>query len=168
MLLKRTVFVFTKSWSCDQLMQKAYSIVMTRHCPDLGSASDWMRLIWVETRHHYGISAVVSQTSSRGKTSGGVAKWCWLFSQASIGRLGFRIVPLYPADARFHPHRLSYEYEIFSTVLLTREPASFWRENLIAAVILLRASARMSKWQEQVFKCKKFYHFAIRGGLNLL
>ena len=54
---------------------------------DLGSASDWLKQIsqaarpirnttqiWVVTRHQYGISALVSQTSFGGKTSGGVAK----------------------------------------------------------------------------------------------
>ena len=39
--------------------------------------------IWVVTRHQYGISALVSQTSFGGKTSGSVAK-CRLFSQASL------------------------------------------------------------------------------------
>ena len=35
-----------------------------------------------------------------------------------------------------------------------REPASFWRENEIAAVvILLRVLVRMSQWQDQVIKC---------------
>ena len=37
--------------------------------------------IWVVTRHLYGISALVSQKSFRGETSGGVAK-CRLLSQA--------------------------------------------------------------------------------------
>ena len=70
---------------------------MTRHNPDLGSASDWLKQIshaarpirsttqiWVVTRHQYGISALVSQTSFGGETSaviGSVAK-CRLFSQA--------------------------------------------------------------------------------------
>ena len=36
--------------------------------------------IWVVTRHQYGISALVSQTSFREETSGGEAK-CRLFSQ---------------------------------------------------------------------------------------
>ena len=39
--------------------------------------------IWVVTRHQYGISALVSQTSFRGETVGGVAK-CRLFSLAQI------------------------------------------------------------------------------------
>ena len=44
--------------------------------------------IWVVTRHLYGIFALVSETSFRGETSGGVAKYrlfseagkCWLVS----------------------------------------------------------------------------------------
>ena len=70
---------------------------MTRHYPDLGSASDWLKQIshavrpirdttqfWVVTRHQYGISELVSQTFFHGKTSGGVVE-CRLFSQASLG-----------------------------------------------------------------------------------
>ena len=69
---------------------------MTRHYPDLGSASEWScrvgnliqpirstTQIWVVTRHQYGISALVSQTLFGGETSGSVAK-CWLFSQAKF------------------------------------------------------------------------------------
>ena len=72
------------------------SIPITRHYPDLGRASDWSCCvwnsiqqirstteIWVVTRHQYGISALVSQTSFGGETSGSVAK-CRLFSQAII------------------------------------------------------------------------------------
>ena len=70
------------------------SILMTRHYPDLGSASDWscrvgnliqpirsITHVWVVKSHQYGISALVSQTSFGGETSGSVAK-CRLFSQA--------------------------------------------------------------------------------------
>jgi len=70
--------------------------LMTRQYPGMGSISDWLKQIsraarpirntthtWVVTRHQYGISALVSQTSFRGKTSGGVAK-CLLFSQARL------------------------------------------------------------------------------------
>ena len=71
-------------------------ILMTRHYPDLGSASDWLNQIshaarpirsttqiWVVTRHQYGISALVPQTSFGGETSGSVAK-CRVFSKASV------------------------------------------------------------------------------------
>ena len=69
------------------------SILMKRHYHDLGSTSDWVyqishaarpirstSQIWVVTRHQYGISALVSQTSFDGETSCSVAK-CRLFSQ---------------------------------------------------------------------------------------
>ena len=69
-------------------------MLMTRHYPDLSSASDWSccmgnliqpirstTQMWVVTRHRYGISALVSQTSFGRETSGSVAK-CRLFSQA--------------------------------------------------------------------------------------
>ena len=68
---------------------------MTRHYPDLGSASDWLNQIsyaarpirsttqiWVVTRHQYGISVLVSQTSLREETSGGIVI-CRLFSHAN-------------------------------------------------------------------------------------
>ena len=72
------------------------SILMTCHCPDLGSASDWLKpisprpiwsftQIWLVTAHHYGISALVSPTPFREETSGDVAKFR-LFSQATISR----------------------------------------------------------------------------------
>ena len=69
-------------------------ILMTRHYPDLGSASDWLNQIsqaarqirrtnqiWVVMHHQYGISALVSQTSFGGECSGSIAK-CQLFSHA--------------------------------------------------------------------------------------
>ena len=69
---------------------------MTRQYPDLGSPSDWLNPIfqaarpirsttqfWLVTRHQYGISALVSQTSFGRETSGSLAK-CRVFSQASI------------------------------------------------------------------------------------
>ena len=69
--------------------------MMTRHCPDLGSASDWFNQIphaarpirstpqiWVVRRHQYGISALISRTSIGGKTSDSVAK-CRMFSQST-------------------------------------------------------------------------------------
>ena len=60
------------------------------HYPDLGRTSDWLKqisdttnqkLIWLVTRHQYGISALVFQTSRDGETRGGVSKYL-LVSQA--------------------------------------------------------------------------------------
>ena len=69
---------------------------MTHHYPDLDSASDWLKQIshvvrpiksttqiFVVTRHQNGISALVSQTSFGGETSGDVVKRR-LFSQAGL------------------------------------------------------------------------------------
>ena len=63
--------------------ERGNSVLVTRHYPDLGSASDWScregnlflpirstTQFWLVARHQYGISAVVLKTS----TSGGVAK----------------------------------------------------------------------------------------------
>ena len=72
---------------------------MTRYYPGLCGASDWLKQIshtarpirstttqiWVVTRHQYGISAIVSQTSFRRETVGGVAKGR-LFSYATTNR----------------------------------------------------------------------------------
>ena len=69
---------------------------MTRHYPDLGSVSDWLKRaetsfqpirsttkIWVVTRHQYGISALVTQTSFCEGSSGDRARRR-LFSQATL------------------------------------------------------------------------------------
>ena len=70
-------------------------ILITCHYPELCCTSDRLKQvshaarpiqsttqIVVVTRHQYGISALVPQTSfPRGETSDGVAKY-WLFSQA--------------------------------------------------------------------------------------
>ena len=72
------------------------SVLMSLHHSDLGRASDWLKpisprpiwsftQIWRVTRHHYGISALVSPTSFREETSGDVAKFR-LFSQATTSR----------------------------------------------------------------------------------
>ena len=67
-------------------------MLMTRHFQDLGSAPDWSCLvrnllqpirstnhIWVVTSYQYGTSALVSQTSFRGETSGCVTNFgCFL------------------------------------------------------------------------------------------
>ena len=76
--------------------ERRNSILMTCHYLDLGSASDRScrmgnliqpirstTQIWVVTHHHYGISALVYQTSFGGETSGSIAK-CLLFSQANL------------------------------------------------------------------------------------
>ena len=78
------------------------SILMTCHYPNLGSSSDWLKQnrpirsttqIWRVTPHQCGISAVVSLTSFREETNGGVSK-CRLFPETS-SKPELRFVPLY-------------------------------------------------------------------------
>ena len=77
--------------------ERSNSILITGHYPDLVSASyrschmgnsiqpiKSTTQIRVVTRHQYGNSALVSQTSFGGETSGSVTKF-WLFSQANYG-----------------------------------------------------------------------------------
>ena len=84
---------FTAKWRLRNACRN--SLLMTCHNPELDSVSDWLRQIsfaarpirsttqiWVVSRHQYGISVVVSQTSFRGETSGSVAKFR-LISQAN-------------------------------------------------------------------------------------
>ena len=83
---------FSREMTTEERAQKFHTD--EAHYPDLGSASDWSchvgnlpqpirstTQIWVVRRHQCGISALISQTSLRGETSGGVVK-CRLFSQA--------------------------------------------------------------------------------------
>ena len=75
--------------------ERTNSILMTRHYPDLGSASHWSchvgnliqpirstTRIWVVMRHQYGTFALASQTAFGGETQCSVAK-CRLFSLAN-------------------------------------------------------------------------------------
>ena len=95
--------------------------------PDLGSASDCLNQIshaarpirsttqiWVMTRHQYGISAFVSQTSFGGETSGSVAK-CRLFSQASI--LSKEVFTWHRGD--FRPRASSLRFPLMALYLFT-------------------------------------------------
>ena len=81
----------TASLGNDVWPERRNSIPMARHYQDLSTDSDWScrvwnllqpirstTQIWVVRRHQYGISALISQTSFRGETVGGVAK-CRLY-----------------------------------------------------------------------------------------
>ena len=75
--------------------ERRNSILMTCHCPDLGSASDWLK----ETRGQYGISALVTQTSFCEGSSGDLVKRR-MFSQASSGLVYRQLIvkPVYPLE----------------------------------------------------------------------
>ena len=71
---------FPAKWRLGNEHRNSILSLMTCHYPDLGTASDWscrlwnllqpirsITQIWVVTRHQYGISALVSQTSFWGR-----------------------------------------------------------------------------------------------------
>ena len=72
---------FSLFWNTNMaaVTSRENALLITRHYPDLGSASDWMQIllhpcrssahIWVVTCHQYGICAVVPQTSFRGEST---------------------------------------------------------------------------------------------------
>ena len=117
---------------------------MTCHYPDLSSASDWLRQlshaaqlmrsttqIWVVTRHQYEISALDSQTSFRGKTSGGVAK-CRLLPPAKYDHLNC-LQPIFFSQAMClgraqHVHFMSYpKWRTWPLTLSWKCNANNWR-----------------------------------------
>ena len=76
--------------------ERRNSILMTCYYPDLTKAPNWScrvgnlfqqikstTQIWVVTCLQYGISGLVSQTSFRGETSGGVVEW-WRREMSAI------------------------------------------------------------------------------------
>ena len=82
-----TVHWFTRGMTSEERAQKFHTDDESLPTADLGSASDWLKKIlraarpirsatqiWVITRRHYRICALVSQTSFRGEISGSVAK----------------------------------------------------------------------------------------------
>ena len=86
--------------------------------------------IWVVTRYQYGISALVSQTSFRGETSGGVAK-CRLFSLARV----FIEVSCYSSyysrlkALPFHPQNWPKSFcKTISTVLMYCQRGVIWMD----------------------------------------
>ena len=96
----RKLFANCKQPTSRREWLQEFHTLMTCHYPDLGSTPDWSKQIslvarpigstnkiWVVTRHQYGISALVPQTSFCAREiSGSVAAKCGLFSQASMWR----------------------------------------------------------------------------------
>ena len=93
-------------------------------------------------------------TSLLGDVKSELAKFDWQRGRVVLGKMDVSCVNLYaPIETNFVQHLRALDSRTRTTtstrfsqywVLLTREPASFWRENAVAVVILLRVLARMS------------------------
>ena len=86
--------------------------------------------IWTTTLISNEISVISIVISSKTVKIYDSYKWCRFLEKDTIERFRF-----WDED--------DYDYETF-WVVLAREPASFWRENVIVVVILLRVLVRMS------------------------
>ena len=85
----------------------------------------------------------------------------WLVRNSSRA-ISMKAVSFVRKDRPSFQNENEYENEISQyEVVRALEPASFWLEKVVAVVILLRVSARMSQWRKYVINGKKFYHFAI-------
>ena len=136
-LRKMTIFcdvtnAFSPKWHLRN--ERRNSILTTRHYPDLGNASDWLKQIspaarpirssvqvWVVTRHQtkYGVSVLVSQTSFRGETSGGIARYR-LFSQASaiLELQKMHLVRCWEKEGNYYEHEWSARAALVKRFLL--------------------------------------------------
>ena len=76
-----SIILLSNSFCLKSNIKLRNSILITCYYPDLGSAPDWLNQIslaarsigsttqiWVDSHHQYGISALISLTSFRGKT----------------------------------------------------------------------------------------------------
>ena len=102
------------------------SPLMTCYYQDLGCAFDWLKQIsymaqpirsttqfWVVSHNQYGISALISQRSFCGETSGRIVK-CQLFSQAII-----RAVTKFKLARKWRSHREFQNFLVLSVYLVS-------------------------------------------------
>ena len=135
---------FPSKWRL--INERRDSRLTTRHSQDLGSASDWLNQIshvarpirsitqiLIVTRHQYGISALVSQTSFGGETSCSVAK-CRLFSQAR-----------WKVDSKI-PMKVLFHYPPYDP---KRFPKNFPNKTFPPKWSLLNAQQKKRKWGQK-------------------
>ena len=71
--------------------------------------------MWVVTRHQYGISALVSQTSFCRETSGSVAKYR-LFSQATTHMVS-KLCIYFPFSVNIRCHKYAFTKETLGVII---------------------------------------------------
>ena len=87
--------------------------------------------IWLVTRHQYGFSALLSQTSLHGETSGGVAK-CQLFSKAT---------DLYKMSSFWSTNKISFSILVLGIIIRGRikyfTVVLFWKESYYRGIRII-------------------------------
>ena len=149
---------------------------MTSHYPDLGSTSDWLKQIsraaepirrtteiWVVTRHQYGISLLVSQTSFREETSGDSAK-SRLFSQVMFVSPpkscdSWRVVGLSPLPRSWRLKYLPFLRSVFLVAFCWPQfVASYLMLVLSPAPVVNLSTAVEQRWCCFLVSCAMTFH----------
>ena len=105
------------------------SILMMCHHPYLGSASDWLKICFIQSEaisrsDQYGISALISQKSFRGEIRGGVMKYglfsgaSMMFSALKVSKNCWEIKPFCELKSRNYEGsvNLVYNYSFFTDI----------------------------------------------------
>ena len=105
LLLDLLAFINSLAWENSRYLATLPTTALVSPPNDVWETSAeipyWWRVttqIWEVTRHQYGISAFVSQTSFGGETSGSVAK-CRLSSQANNSQVRWNVCAIVNAHA---------------------------------------------------------------------
>ena len=144
------------------------SVLSQKRAQKFHTASDWLNQIshaarpirsktqiWVMTRHQCGISALVSQTSFGGETSGSIAK-SGLFSQAKTLPKDVVDLPRNVLDFKEHVVHLILRKYVGGRIHSTTRASVQWTSQVISFLIVLPS---ILKWLLTVsWSTAKGYH----------
>ena len=144
------------------------SVLSEKRAQKFHTASDWLNQIshaarpiksttqiWVMTRHQCGISALASQTSFGGETSGSVAK-CRLFSRARTLPNVVANLPRNLLDFKEHVVHLILRKYVGGRIHSTTRASVQWTSQVISFLIVLPS---ILKWLLTVsWSTAKGYH----------
>ena len=120
---------FPVTWGLSETIKRRNSILMMCHHPYLGSASDWLKICFIQSEaisrsDQYGISTLISQKSFRGEIRGGVMKYglfsgaSMMFSALKVSKNCWEIKPFCELKSRNYEGsvNLVYNYSFFTDI----------------------------------------------------
>ena len=120
---------FPVTWGLSETIKRRNSILIMCHHPYLGSASDWLKICFIQSEaisrsDQYGISALISQKSFRGEIKGGVMKYrlfsgaSMMFSALKVSKNCWKIKPFCELKSRNYQGsvNLVYNYSFFTDI----------------------------------------------------